>query len=155
MFHQVRSRKIMKIAMANKKGGSKSHESWKNYANYSKDRSEKLKNGVLQHPDEKDGVYDYMKKNVKRNMWVMDFKQFEKIGESLGEGFDWDEPLSGGSDESELDEPIDKWLRLEQDITDAIGPILDKHQDNFGSDSYAVIDAMYEVLDGMFQKIRK
>jgi hypothetical protein len=54
-----------------------------------KDRSsEKLKNAVLQHPEEKDGVYDFMKKNVKRNMWVMDFKQFEKVGESIGRGYE-------------------------------------------------------------------
>ena len=141
--------------MANKKVSSKSHDSWKNYANYRNNRSEKLKNGVLQHPDEKDGVYDYMKNSVTRNMWVMDFNQFEKVGESLGDGFDWDEPVSSSSDEHQLDEPVDKWSAFEQDITEAIGPILDKHQDNFGSDSYAVIDAMYEVLDNMFQKIRK
>jgi len=139
--------------MANKRN-RKAHESWKNYLNYSKDRnSEKLQNAVLQHPEEKDGVYDFMKKNVKRNLWVMDFKQFEKIGESLDQDFNWDETFGGGSDE--IDEPVDKWTALEKDLAEAIMPIIEKHEGAFGHDSYAVIDAMYQVLDGMFQKVNR
>jgi hypothetical protein len=70
------------------KNNHKGHSSWKNYLKYHKDRhSEKLENAVLQHPDEKDGVYDFMKKNITRNMWVSDKKKLDKVGESIGKGY--------------------------------------------------------------------
>lgn len=48
-----------------------------------------------------------------------------------------------------------KWNDLERDVQDALRPIIDKHQDNFGSDSYAVIGAIEEVFDAMFPKINQ
>lgn len=45
-----------------------------------------------------------------------------------------------------------KWETLEHDVKTAIIPIIEKNKENFGVDSYAVIDAIYEVLDAMFQK---
>ena len=66
------------------------------------------------------------------------------------DNLDWDDDT-----DNPVYEPKDKWSALEKDLTDAIGPVLEKHQEAFGSDSYAVIDAMYEVLDGMFQRVNK
>lgn len=59
------------------------------------------------------------------------------------EEFDWDEVLRSGRKEKE-----DKWTSLEKDMTE----IAEKYKDDFGVDSYGVVDAMYQVLDGMFQK---
>lgn len=47
----------------------------------------------------------------------------------------------------------DKWDRLEKDIESCIYPILKKHVNDFGDGSYGVINAMYDVLDKMFQKV--
>jgi hypothetical protein len=59
---------------------AKKDPSWDNLKKYVKGR-EKLKNAVLQHPEEdSNSVYRYMKGKVERNMWVVPFKQFEKIG---------------------------------------------------------------------------
>lgn len=57
--------------------------------------------------------------------------------------FNWDDVLKdqrGGTE--------DKWDLLEKDIIE----IVDKYSGDFGVDSYGVIDAMYQVLDGVFQK---
>jgi len=50
-------------------------------------------------------------------------------------------------------DPEDKWSMLEKDVGGCIGDIVEKHKDNFGFDSYGVIDAIYQVMDGMFQRI--
>lgn len=58
----------------------KKNDSQQNYENYRKGKS-KLENAVLQHPEESDGgksVYDFMKGEVRRNMWVIPFDQFKK-----------------------------------------------------------------------------
>jgi len=57
--------------------------------------------------------------------------------------FNWDDVLKdqrGGTE--------DKWTLLEKDLIE----IIDKYSGDFGVDSYGVIDAMYQVLDGVFQK---
>jgi hypothetical protein len=38
---------------------------------------EPLKNAVMQHPAGND-VYDYLKKNIERNFWVIPFSTWEK-----------------------------------------------------------------------------
>lgn len=38
---------------------------------------EPLKNAVMQHPEGND-VYDYLKKNIERNFWVIPFNTWEK-----------------------------------------------------------------------------
>jgi hypothetical protein len=61
---------------------SKKDSSWDNYKGYLKGK-EKLKNAVLQHPEESEGgnsVYNYMKGQVRRDMWVMGFDQFKDVG---------------------------------------------------------------------------
>jgi hypothetical protein len=58
--------------------------------------------------------------------------------------FDWDSVLGnqGGN----------KWHTLERELSDCIEPLVEKYKTDFGNDSYAVIDAIYQILDGMFQK---
>lgn len=58
----------------------KKHKDWKNLEDYRKGKA-KLENAVLQHPEEGKGgnsVYDFMKGEVKRNMWVIPYDQFKK-----------------------------------------------------------------------------
>ena len=62
----------------------------------------------------------------------------------FSEEFDWDEVLNKNREEGEMDE----WSELEKDMM----AIADKYSGKFGVDSYGVADAMYQVLDGMFQK---
>jgi hypothetical protein len=54
-------------------------ESWQNYENYRKGK-EQLKNAVLQHPEEdsKTSIYDFIKKETKRKLWVIPFNKFKK-----------------------------------------------------------------------------
>lgn len=61
----------------------------------------------------------------------------------FNEEFDWDEVLKNNRTEEK-----DKWSSLEKDMMQ----IADKYTGQFGVDSYGVIDAMYQVLDNMFQK---
>ena len=51
------------------------------------------------------------------------------------------------------EDKYDKWDRLERDVDSCIRSIVETHKDNFGHDSYAVIDAIYQVMDQMFQKV--
>jgi len=62
----------------------------------------------------------------------------------FNEEFDWDEVLKNNRKPEEMD----KWSSLEKDMMD----IVDKYEGQFGVDSYGVVDAIYQVLDGMFQK---
>lgn len=62
----------------------------------------------------------------------------------FNEEFDWDEVLNKNREDGEMDE----WSALEKDMM----AIADKYAGKFGADSYGVADAMYQVLDGMFQK---
>ena len=62
----------------------------------------------------------------------------------FNEEFDWDEVLKQDRKPNELD----KWSELEQDMVQ----IAEKYEGKFGVDSYGVVDAMYQVLDNMFQK---
>lgn len=50
---------------------------------------------------------------------------------------------------------VDKWQALEGDVRSAIIPLIEKHQNNFPPDSYAVIDAIHQVFDQMFQKVER
>lgn len=45
-----------------------------------------------------------------------------------------------------------KWDQLERDLSKCIEPLIEKYSKDFGRDSYAVIDAIHQILDGMFQK---
>lgn len=59
---------------------AKKHKDWKNFEDYIKGKA-KLENAVLQHPEEGDdgkSVYDYMQKEVQRNLWVIPYDRFKK-----------------------------------------------------------------------------
>ena len=67
--------------------------------------------------------------------------------ENLNE-FDWDQVLG---DQNKSGSPS-KWNSLERDLSSCIEPLIEKYSTEFGNDSYAVIDAIYQIMDGMFQK---
>jgi hypothetical protein len=49
---------------------SKNSDSWKNLSDYRQGK-DKLKNAVLQHPEEsQNSMYNFIKKNIKRDFWV-------------------------------------------------------------------------------------
>ena len=56
-------------------------ESWKNLENYRKGK-EQLKNAIVQHPDDepKTSIYDYVKKNINRKLWVIPFGKCKRKG---------------------------------------------------------------------------
>lgn len=69
--------------MANKKNQD---SSWKNVADHRKGKA-RLVNGILQHPDEEAGdksIYNFLKGKVKREkkMWLLPWKQFERLGKT-------------------------------------------------------------------------
>ena len=69
--------------------------------------------------------------------------------ELLKEAFDWDEVLRGQYDD-------DKYDRLEKEFGECIRHLQEKYstgENKIGNDSYAVIDVMYQIMDGMFQKL--
>lgn len=135
--------------MKKPKGANPSFKNYTAYYNWAmgKGKPTKLKNAVLQHPDEtENSIYNYMQKKKNRNLWTVNFKQFAKMGmnESHDPFFDWDSVLG-------REEGPDKWGELEKDVM----AIVDKHSGKFGADSYGVIDAIYQVMDGMFQRVDK
>lgn len=67
----------------------------------------------------------------------------EEIKHILEDEFQWSDVL--GTD--------NKWDQLEKDVNDSIRPLIDKYSKDFGNDSYAVIDAIYQIIDGMFQRV--
>ena len=50
-------------------------------------------------------------------------------------------------------DPDENWDRLEKDVESCIIDIIETHKNNFGYDSYGVIDAIYQVMDHMFPKV--
>lgn len=59
---------------------SEEHSSWKNYKEYNSKKA-KLKNGVLQHPEEGKGgksIYDFMQNEVRHDMWAVSYNEFHK-----------------------------------------------------------------------------
>jgi len=130
-----------------KKKKNSSQINYKKYFDYrrGKGKPEKLKNAVLQHPDDDDNsIYGYMQKKKKRHLWTVNFEQFQKLGENENTwDFNWDEVLGKQRD--------DKWERLEEDIFN----IMEKYSGEFGADSYGIIDAMHQVIDGMLEKNKR
>ena len=50
------------------------------------------------------------------------------------------------------DEP-DKWGLLEMDVRSLTDKIIERHKDNWDGDQYAIIDAIQQVFEGMFEKV--
>ncbi len=57
----------------------KKPESWQNLEDYRKGK-EPLENAVVQHPDDdpKTSIYDFLKKSIKRKLWVIPYSKFKK-----------------------------------------------------------------------------
>ena len=51
------------------------------------------------------------------------------------------------------DDQPDKWGLLEMDVRALTDKIIERHKDNWGGDQYAVIDAIQQVFEGMFEKV--
>jgi len=49
----------------------------------------------------------------------------------------------------------DKWNKLEKDLRYVVERLIQKHKDNWGGDQYAVMGAIEQVLEGMYQKVRR
>ena len=145
---------------------STKNSSQRNYKKYFDNRMgkgapEKLKNAVLQHPDDTDdSIYGYMQKNKSRNMWVMNFDQYKKAGgvsESLNEDEWTDDILDNLGKESNEDWWTEKnseelnMHSLERDLM----KLVNKYSGKIGIDSYGSIDAIYKILDGMFERVEK
>lgn len=56
-------------------------ESWKNLENYRKGK-EPLRHSVMQHPEEDPAtsIFDYVKKNINRKLWVIPYSKFKRKG---------------------------------------------------------------------------
>tara|TARA_R110002110_G_scaffold403776_1_gene621691 strand:- start:2165 stop:2680 length:516 start_codon:yes stop_codon:yes gene_type:complete len=92
------------------------------------------------HDIDADGIPDY-----KDDVLAVDrFDIEQRIKSALNEYY---------SDPYLTTDPENKWDKLEKDVGSCITDIVETHKDNFGHDSYAVIDAIYQVMDGMFQKV--
>jgi hypothetical protein len=86
-----------------------------------------------------------MKKVIKMNEEDIEKIVKKVLKEEPTDDFSWDEVLGNSADS--------KWDNLERDLHSCLEPLIEKYADDFGKDSYAVIDAIYQVLDGMFQKV--
>lgn len=84
-----------------------------------------------------------MKKKVILNESDIQRMIEEKIIQERMSDFDWDEVLGGG----------DVWSDLEKDLFSCVEPLVEKYSQK-GKDSYEVIDMIYQILDGMFQRVR-
>ena len=51
------------------------------------------------------------------------------------------------------DDQPDKWGLLEMDVRALTDRIIERHKDNWDGDQYAVIDAIQQVFEGMFEKV--
>ena len=49
----------------------------------------------------------------------------------------------------------DKWDGLEKDLRYVVDRLIERHKDNWGGDQYAVMGAIEQVLEGMYQKVRR
>jgi|TARA_R110000744_G_scaffold31710_1_gene74439 hypothetical protein len=47
----------------------------------------------------------------------------------------------------------EKWDLLEKDLRFVVDKIINKHKSNWGDDQYAVIGAIEQIFEGMFNKV--
>ena len=47
----------------------------------------------------------------------------------------------------------EKWDNLEKDLRYVVERLIERHKDSWGGDQYAVMGAIEQVLEGMFQKV--
>ena len=79
------------------------------------------------------------KQNIKKANILAEARHLDRVSETLGAN--WVE--------------TDKWSSLETEVKKAIVPIIERHKTDFGNDSYAVISAIQEVFEQMFQRIKR
>jgi len=92
-----------------------------------------------------------MKIKLTENQLQRILKEMRFDGKSTGL-FSDEEPVNEYFAEVPKDK-YNKWDRLERDVDSCIRSIIETHKDNFGYDSYGVIDAIYQIMDGMFQRV--
>ena len=49
----------------------------------------------------------------------------------------------------------DKWNSLEKDLRYVVERLIERHKDSWDGDQYAVMGAIEQVLEGMFQKVER
>ena len=94
-----------------------------------------------------------MKINLTESQFNLIVKEMRFDGKSTGLFAEEEEINEYYSDPYLTTDPENKWDRLEKDVGSCITDIIETHKDNFGYDSYGVIDAIYQVMDGMFPKV--
>ena len=87
--------------------------------------------------------------------WEGDPWDYIEYGGFMDDRFDSEQRIKSTMNEyfSEPKDKYNKWDRLERDVDSCIRSIIETHKDNFGYDSYGVIDAIYQIMDGMFQRV--
>ena len=53
------------------------------------------------------------------------------------------------------DEDDRKWELLDKDVKYIVERLIERHKDNWGGDEYAIISAIEEIFDNMFQRINR
>tara|TARA_R110001583_G_scaffold8588_12_gene41086 strand:+ start:2384 stop:2593 length:210 start_codon:yes stop_codon:yes gene_type:complete len=48
-----------------------------------------------------------------------------------------------------------KWELLDKDVKHIVERLIERHKSNWGGDQYAVISAIEEILNGMFQRVNR
>jgi len=46
-----------------------------------------------------------------------------------------------------------KWELLDKDVKYVVERLIERHKSNWGGDQYAVISAIEEIINGMFQRV--
>lgn len=49
----------------------------------------------------------------------------------------------------------EKWELLDKDVKHIVERLIERHKSNWGGDQYAVISAIEEILNGMFQRVKR
>ena len=48
-----------------------------------------------------------------------------------------------------------KWELLDKDVKHIVERLIERHKSNWGGDQYAVMSAIEEILNGMFQRVNR
>jgi hypothetical protein len=73
---------------------------------------------------------------------IISEEQLKRIVKKVNEDDNWWE-----------NEGPDKWNSLEKDLRFVLDKIINKHKSNWGNDQYAVIGAIEQIFEGIFNKV--
>ena len=73
---------------------------------------------------------------------IISEEQLKRIVKKVNEDDNWWE-----------NEGPDKWNQLEKDLRFVLDKIINKHKSNWGNDQYAVIGAIEQIFEGIFNKV--